>query len=256
YHLSVASRQVASLRTIRKIIFGGEAFPKSSLRQLWELYRNHPVALINVYGPTECTCICSIYRISEEDFSEENMVQIAPIGVISDYFDYAIVDEHNRPVECGVVGELILGGGAVGKGYWGREDLSEKVFISNPSSPLLNDRYYKSGDLVRARRTGELEFVSRVDYQIKHMGHRIELPEIESVILAESAVVEACAIYKTGGNSGFIQLYYHGEVDEDFVITLLEKKLPTYMRPRVVVRVDELPKNRNGKVDRKQLGEE
>jgi len=255
YHLSMAAKRVVALSSIRKILFGGEVFPKPSLKQLWEGYQGRPVELINVYGPTECTCICSMYPLKEEDFAPEKMEQIAPLGEVSDYFSYAVVDQENRPVATGEVGELTLGGGAVGKGYWGREDLSEKVFVSNPSSPYLKDLYYKTGDLVREQACGQVEFISRVDYQIKHMGHRIELPEIESVVLAGADIVEACAVYKQIGSSGYIQLYYHGAVEEEVVIALLEKKLPAYMRPRKIDKMDGLPKNKNGKIDRKKLGE-
>lgn len=255
YHLSLGANHVASLSAIRKFIFGGEAFPKSSLQQLWKLYQERSVELLNVYGPTECTCICSLYRVSEEDFTGENMGQIAPVGIISDYFDYAVVDEENHPVALGEPGELLLGGGAVGQGYWGRADLTEKAFIPNPRCDKLQDRYYKTGDLVRERESGELEFISRVDLQIKHMGHRIELPEIESVVLSGGEVVEACAVYKTRGSAGYIQLYYNGEMSESAMKGLLESRLPSYMRPRLVTRMGQLPKNRNGKIDRRQLGE-
>jgi D-alanine--poly(phosphoribitol) ligase subunit 1 len=252
YHLSISRDSVKLIQSVGKIIFGGEPFPKSSLKQLWDICANK-VELINVYGPTECTCICSLYKITKNDFSDQNINKIAPIGIISDYFDYQILNENSEPILDGGVGELVLGGGAVGKGYWEREDLTSKAFISNPVSTFLHDIYYKTGDLVKQTSTGNLEFISRIDHQIKHMGHRIELPEIEFAVLSSNQIFEACAIYKNSNTHGYIKLFYNGLVEEGFVLNLIMSKLPSYMRPRLIVKLAKLPKNRNGKIDRREL---
>ena len=119
------------------------------------------------------------------------------------------------------------------------------------------DIYYKSGDLVYLNNHGTLAFVSRADYQIKHMGYRIELPEIENVLQTSKKVYEACAVYKKQEMSGqgLIKLFYSGSLSEKQVLDYLTEKLPRYMIPRSIIRLKSLPKNNNDKIDRKALSE-
>jgi D-alanine--poly(phosphoribitol) ligase subunit 1 len=250
YHLTISPHKCNSFRNFKKIIFGGEGFPKNNLFKLWNKVDGIS-KLINVYGPTECTCICSSYEITINDFKKDSMEKLAPIGDICPNVDYVIV---NNGVECskGEVGELYIGGVSVGSGYWNNHDLSIEKFVQNPLHNNYMDIYYKSGDLVRLNKNNLLEFVSRSDYQIKHMGYRIELSEIENN-LHSNKVYESCAIYFKNGEYGFIKLFYSGIMTEDQVLSYLIERLPSYMVPRVIVKLDILPKNSNGKINRRAL---
>ena len=253
YHLTVSPDKCEAFKNFKKIIFGGEGFPKNNLKKLWKIANTK---LINVYGPTECTCICSSYEISDNDFKHENMDKLAPIGDICHNTDYIIIA---NGVECQneEVGELYIGGVSVGYGYWNNNDLTSEKFVQNPRHSNYIDIYYKSGDLVYLNNHDTLEFVSRADYQIKHMGYRIELPEIENVLQTSKKIYEACAVYKKQEMSGqgLIKLFYSGSLSEKQVLDYLTEKLPQYMIPRSIIRLKSLPKNNNDKIDRKALSE-
>ena len=254
YHLTVSLDSCASFKALKKIIFGGEGFPKNNLIKLWEIAKSS-TKLINVYGPPECTCICSSYDISEVSFKQENIDKLAPIGRICRNTDYVIVKD-GRECSIGEVGELYIGGVSVGSGYWNNEKLTNEKFIQNPLHSKYTDIFYASGDLVRLNRDNNLEFVSRTDFQIKHMGYRIELSEIENTLQISEEIYESCSVYKNMDKmegQGFIKLFYSGSMTENRVIEFLSERLPKYMLPRMVIQLEQLPKNSNGKIDRKKL---
>lgn len=237
---------------IRKISFGGEGFPKPRLKYLYELYKNR-AEFVNVYGPTECTCICSSYRITEKDF--ENMSELAPLGFLAPNFDYEILplDEKDK-----TYGELCLKGPNVGLGYYGDNELTAKSFIKNQYNKSFNEIMYKTGDIVKVGENGYLYFKGRIDNQIKHMGYRIELEEIESVMNTLDYINESAVLYqKTDSNIGQIIAFVHSsrENDSKNISEDLKLKLPPYMRPKKIFILDNLPKNKNGKTDKIQLKE-
>ncbi len=252
YHLTIAFEQCKSFNKMSKIIFGGEGFPKNNLKKLSTTTK---AKLVNVYGPTECTCICSSYDVVKEDLKGENMNKLAPIGSVCRNTDYLVIDQSGIECDIGKTGELYIGGVSVGSGYWGNMDLTNQKFIQNPLHTNYIDIYYKSGDLVFINKGGLLEFVSRSDYQIKHMGYRIELSEIDNTLQDNKDIYESCAVYmkKEGGAHGIIKLFYSGSLVKGQVLEYLIQKLPSYMLPKVITCLELLPKNRSGKIDRNKL---
>jgi len=239
-------------RHIRKISFGGEGFPKPRLKFLYELYCER-AEFVNVYGPTECTCICSSYRITEKDF--DNMAELAPLGFLAPNFDYEIIPLQENDKSYG---ELCLKGPNVGLGYYGDEQLTRKSFIRNPFNSGLDEIIYKTGDIVKKADNGYLHFKGRIDNQIKHMGYRIELEEIESVINTLEYVNESAVLYKkTDSGIGQIIAFVDSKSEKESanIGNDIKSKLPPYMKPKKIIILPGLPKNRNGKTDKIKLKE-
>ncbi len=239
-------------KCIRKISFGGEGFPKPRLKYLFDLFKDR-AEFVNVYGPTECTCICSSYSITEKDF--ENMSELAPLGFLAPNFDYEIIPMDSKDK---LYGELCLKGPNVGLGYYGDEELTKNAFIKNPYNENYNEIIYKSGDIVKVGNNGYLYFKGRIDNQIKHMGYRIELEEIETVLNTLHYVNESAVIYKKeeNGIGQIIAFVNSNKVNDTKQISNdLKLKLPPYMRPKKIFILESLPKNRNGKIDKIRLKE-
>jgi D-alanine--poly(phosphoribitol) ligase subunit 1 len=239
-----------SFPSLRILVFGGEGYPKPMLVKLYETL-GHRIAMYNVYGPTECTCICSTYRISAIDFADLN--GYPPLGALIPNFSHAILDPDGHPVALGEIGELYLGGPCVGLGYYRAPAETAAAFVQNPTHERFFDRVYKTGDLVRYEPAdGKLHFVGRTDTQIKHQGYRIELGEIEHALGAIDGVGEAVAIHNTaGGTSRIIAvLATSATLVAPQVKQFLAQRLPRYMIPDRVIVVSELLKNANGKIDR------
>lgn len=237
--LTTKSLGADNLNSIRYFIFGGEGFPKTHLKKLFEKHSVH-ARLSNVYGPTECTCICSAYEISESDFSD--MVNLAPLGKIASIFDYQIVD-----------GELILYGPNVGLGYYNNPEKTNLAFEFKEGDHR-RARSYRTGDLVEEN-DGVLSFKGRKDFQIKHMGYRIELEEIEVNLGSILGVREVAVIYlkhEFGGKiTAFVSL--DQDMNADQIQDGLRKRIPAYMMPKTIHILEVLPKNQNGKIDRTAL---
>src|SRR5262249_6691129 len=160
---------------------GGEAFPAALATQLKELV---PGGIHNMYGPTETT----VWSTTEAVSKVEGGVSIGrPIANTEIY----LLDRHFQPVPVGVVGELCIGGAGVGRGYLNRPELTEERFIRNRFKADPEARIYRTGDLARYRKDGTIEFLGRMDHQVKIRGHRIELAEIEAVLGQHAAVREA-----------------------------------------------------------------
>jgi D-alanine--poly(phosphoribitol) ligase subunit 1 len=238
----------SSLPAIRRFIFGGEGFPKPRLKKLYEMY-GATAKLYNVYGPTECTCICSSYLITEKDF--EDMANFAPLGYLAPNFSYVLLNAD----ETGTFGELGLKGPNVGAGYYNDSERTAKSFVQNPYNANYNEVIYKSGDLVQVDGLGQLHFKGRADNQIKHMGYRIELEEIESLLNTIPSVNEAAVIYERINESlGQIVAFVAATgVESNMVLNELKKLVPEYMVPRKLYVLDFLPKNQNGKIDKVAL---
>lgn len=241
-----------SFQSTRVITFGGEGFPKSELKKLYDEF-SHRIKLINVYGPTEGTCICSSYDIIKDDFND--MENLASLGKINPYFDYLIVNESGERVKDGEKGELLLTGENVGLGYINDQERTNISFIQNPINNKYLDRSYRTGDIV-FEKNGLLFFAGRVDNQIKHMGYRIELEEIEQAINSFEFISQSGVIYhRVNENYGKIIAFAVSniDIDENTLISKLKNILPLYMIPNIINFEETLPKNQNGKVDRNKL---
>lgn len=250
YLLTTRALKPTDFPTVKRIAFGGEGFPKNKLKQLFEMLGDR-VTLFNVYGPTECTCICSSYPITKIDF--ENMKELAPLGYLAPNFGYQILPlDDNEPN----FGELALIGPCVGLGYFSDPDRTKASFIEMDNFPY-RQVMYKTGDVVKREGNGYLHFKGRIDNQIKHMGYRIELEEIEAAFSTLAYVNEVGVIYeRLSPELGQIKAFIYpteAAPDDSIVLNAIKNILPPYMIPRVIKRLPGLPKNSNGKVDRKQL---
>ena len=243
----------SSFAHVRTIIFGGEGYPKAKLKELFDCL--HPrVRLINVYGPTECTCICSAHRVTEADF--EKLEGYPPLGGPIPNFSFAILNERDEATAVGEVGELYLGGPCVGLGYFNERKLTQDAFRQNPLNSYYHERIYRTGDLVRlSADDGMIYFVGRKDSQIKHQGYRIELGEIEHALCQISGVDEAVALHATreGVSTIVAAVASRDNLTADQIRREISSIIPVYMVPGQVEVMKRLPKNDNGKIDRQLL---
>ena len=254
YLQSLRILQEIELPEMRRLIFGGEGFPKREMLLLYETFKTS-ATLTNVYGPTEGTCICSAYEITESDFSD--MGTLAPLGKINPNFEYKIIAEGGQQAESGEKGELWISGPNLALGYYNDPNRTSLSFVAEQSQTGGARTWYRTGDLVYEE-DGLLWFSGRIDNQIKHMGYRIELEEIEAAINSIEGVEQSGVIYdRTRSGHGRVVAFFqsHCIPDGSHITAELRSLLPSYMIPQLVIRVERLPKNRNGKVDRKALEE-
>lgn len=234
-------------RHLKKILFSGEVMPIKMLN-IWRKY--FPDALfVNVYGPTEITCNCLYYIIDREFENTEKL----PLGVPFRNEGVLYLNEKNEEIKVGETGEICVVGTCLALGYYRDPERTAAAFVQNP----LNDRYpemmYRTGDLAELAEDGEYYFAARKDFQIKHMGHRIELEEIEKYINAVDSVSRACCLFDAERNK--IVGFYVGDVDKTAIVNALKEVLPKYMIPNILIQSEQLPINKNGKIDRQKLRE-
>jgi D-alanine--poly(phosphoribitol) ligase subunit 1 len=244
-----------NMQKINRFIFGGEAYPKSKLIKLFKLY-SHRAEIYNVYGPTECTCICSNYKISAEDFND--LSGLAPLGNLIENFNYLILNDKLEPVMEDEIGELCLLGPNVGLGYFNDEKRTNESFYQNPLNKDIKEIMYMTGDLVKYNTyDGFIYFICRKDNQIKHMGYRIELDEIEHALNQIEDISESVVIHSSLNDIkqiiAFVALKNGCIINSDRVKIMLRENIPNYMVPSKVNFLDKLPKNANGKIDRKKI---
>jgi len=236
-----------------KVLCGGEALPVDLAERLLPLCGE----LWNVYGPTETTIWSTAYQVPRRESIRSHYTAIGkPVANTKIY----VLDKNMIPVPQGIAGELYIGGDGVSLGYLNRPELNNEKFVADPFDQDKNKKIYRSGDLVRYRKDGNLEFISRIDNQVKVRGYRIELGEIEAVIATHPAVKTNVVITrkdKSGENR--LIAYYIPVNDQSFSVEKirlhLQEKLPDYMVPSAFVEVKEFPLTPNGKIDRKALPE-
>lgn len=233
-----------------KVLCGGEALPQDLAKELVPRCKE----LWNMYGPTETTIWSTVERIEEPD----QQISIGkPIGNTRIY----ILDKNYQPVPVGVIGELYIGGDGVSHGYLGQEHLTTEKFLPNMLDPEDERRIYRTGDSARYRKDGSIDFLGRLDHQVKVRGYRIELGDIESHILEHNKVKQAVAIVRedTPGDQRIVVYMSVEEIEQnedDFTSELrdfLTGGLPAYMMPSDFVFLEVFPLTPNGKIDRKAL---
>ena len=228
---------------LRRIFFAGEAMPAKQLK-VW-MSKLPGVQFINLYGPTEITVDCTYYVVDRE-FSDDEYI---PIGRPCENMQVLVFNDEDKLVGIDEPGELCVRGTGVALGYYNNVEKTREAFVQNPLHDLYEDKIYRTGDIVKYNRLGELEFVSRKDFQVKHNGNRIELGEIEVAVNALNGVTGAACIHDSEEDK--IVLYYTtASGDELDIINLVKDKLPKYMFPNVINRIDAMPHNMNGKIDR------
>ena len=238
--------------SLNKIMFSGEVMPIKHLNAWREQYPD--AMFVNLYGPTEITCNCTYYIVDRQFGLEEKL----PMGKAFANERVFLLDDEDKLVDKSrpnKLGEICVSGTAVTMGYLRNAEKTDAVFVQNP----LNDRYleyiYRTGDLGYYSEDGELFFSSRKDFQIKHMGHRIELGEIETYMNGIDGLLRSCCIFDTDENKilGFFEVESTSDLDRKGVTHALKEKVPQWMIPNVLVKVDSMPLTKNGKIDRKEL---
>jgi amino acid adenylation domain-containing protein len=226
-----------------RMLCGGEAWTLALAQKLLAT----GARLWNMYGPTETTVWSSITEVRPDDTRLTIGPPIANTG-------FCVLDEHLLPVPAGGQGELLISGAGVALGYFQRESLTAEKFLPDPNEP--GERVYRTGDLVRSLGDGHLEFIGRLDQQIKLRGHRIELGEIEWAMMACAGVREAAAVLRNDElDEAFLVGFHTGSEDVSPLLLreALSRQLPAYMIPRYFVRLEEFPLTPNGKTDRQAL---
>jgi len=243
---ALATLQPAELPALRTIVVAGEACAGELVDQ-WSVGRR----FFNAYGPTEATVWASTMACQAGE-------RVSIGGPISNAQLY-VLDSHMQLVPAGVTGELYLGGMGLARGYLRRAELTAERFLPHPFSRQAGDRLYRTGDLVRYLPDGNLEFIGRVDEQVKVRGFRIELGEIENVLSAQEGVRECVVVVREDvpGDKRLVA-YLAGDeaaaaLDNGVLRAQLKKVLPEYMMPSAFVKLAELPLTPNGKIDRKAL---
>ena len=237
----------------RLFIFGGEGFPVPALQKFYDDFRQQ-AALLNVYGPTETSCICSSIEINDASLSVPG-IRLPSIGKMHTGYKHCIIDDAGRQVENGEVGELWIGGDNVGLGYFNDPQISAAAFCQNPLQQNYRDIWYKAGDLVSQDSQGFLWFAGRVDNQVKVRGYRIELEEIDAVVERFAGVDRANTVVVSAKGNDMLAVAFSAttQVDAEDLARHCREKLPPYMVPGKFIQMAKLPKNANGKIDRKAI---
>ena len=228
---------------LRRVFFAGEAMPAKQLK-VW-MAKLPGTQFINLYGPTEITVDCTYYVV-DRDFGDDEYI---PIGRPCENMQVLVFNDEDRLVGVDEPGELCVRGTGVALGYYNNKEKTCEAFVQNPLHDLYEDKIYRTGDIVKYNSRGELEFVSRKDFQVKHNGNRIELGEIEVAVNALDDVTNAACIHDSSEDK--IVLYYTTASGNELdIINLVKDRLPKYMFPNVSIHLDQMPHNMNGKIDR------
>ena len=232
--------------TVRQVLFSGEVMPMKHLKE-WMAHLPQ-TRFVNLYGPTEITCNCTYHIIDRErDYGD-----VIPMGTAFENEQVLLLDGENRLVtQPEVNGEVCVRGSALALGYYNAWPQTNEHFVQNPLNSHFIEYIYRTGDLAHYNEAGELVFAGRKDFQIKHMGHRIELEEIERAIAAVPGIERACCIFDEKKSK--LKGFYVGAVDKKELHHILSEQLPFFMVPGVLTPLEQMPLTKNGKIDRKAL---
>ena len=233
--------------TLRRVLFCGEVMPNKQLN-VWRKFLPD-VQYANLYGPTEITDACTYYIVDRE-FSDEEPL---PIGFPMPNTDILVLNGKNELVTGEEPGELCVRGTSLSMGYYKNPEKTREAFVQNPLNDAVPELIYRTGDIVKYNERGEIIYLSRKDFQIKHMGHRIELGEIETAVSSLPEISLNCCLYDEKRQK--IVLFIEEELDKAYINEKISHLVPEYMLPNKVVRVEKMPINANGKIDRVKLKE-
>ncbi len=247
---ALAEHDKSSLSSLRLLLFGGEKVSVKPVRKM--LSALGPDRIVHIYGPTETTTYASSKIISEIPKSAVTI----PIGTPLSNTRLYVLNENEKLVPIGAVGELFIAGDGVSKGYLNRMELTQERFVKNPFKE--GERMFKTGDLVRCLPDGNIEFIRRKDNQVKIHGYRIELGEIEHVLSEVKGIQNNCVLVKkdASGNKRLVAYVVCDTIfQKEEVQSILKENIPDYMIPMIWIVMDKLPLTSNGKLDKKALPE-
>ncbi len=252
--LEYVAEEGFTIDSLRYLLIGADSWHISEYRRLYENFGDH-FKIVNCYGVTEAA-------VDATWFSEENNLDlkegIVPIGKPIYNVKTYILDKFKNPVPIGAVGEIYIGGTGVARGYLNRPELTQERFIDSPFTNSVSERLYKSGDLGRYLSDGNIEFLGRIDNQVKVRGYRIEIGEIEAQLLKHSEIKQAVVVAKeTSEQDKYLVAYFVAfkELTIEEIRKYLAKTLPEYMLPEKFIQLELLPLTPNKKVDLKALPE-
>jgi acyl-coenzyme A synthetase/AMP-(fatty) acid ligase len=236
---------------MRWLLFAGEVFPTKHLRELMQMLPG--VRFSNLYGPTE-TNVCTYYHVPEPPEGDETI----PIGRPCANVEDLVLDADDRPLPPGQVGELVIRGGVVMKGYWGQPERNAAAFYRRKVFGEFEDLFYRTGDLVLLDPDGNYRYFGRKDRQIKTRGYRVELDEVEAALLAHAGVQEA-AVYPVPDGQGSnligasVILTPDAGLGETELVEHLNRRLPPYAIPAHISILPDFPRTSTGKINRREL---
>ena len=234
--------------TVNKVLFSGEVMPMKHLNS-WMEYLPQ-ARFVNLYGPTEITCNCT-YHIIDRGADYPDGI---PIGRAFPNEQVFLLDEENHLITAPEInGELCVRGTCLALGYYNAPEQTAAHFTQNPLNPSFQERIYRTGDLAHYGPDGNLYFAGRKDFQIKHMGHRIELEEIERAMAEVPGVERGCCLFDQRRSK--LLGFYVGAPDKKEVHRILAQRLPQFMIPGSLTQLEQMPMTKNGKIDRKALAE-
>lgn len=231
---------------LKGLVLGGEALPRTLCEEIHQFF-NKSVSIYNEYGPTEATVGCMIYEYNPEQDDQETV----PIGKAIENTAIYLLDEQLTPVPQGASGEIYISGSGVAKGYYQKEELTASRFLPDPF--VKGCRMYKSGDLARINGQGEIQYLGRIDNQIKYKGYRIELGEVSHHIADISGVEQCVANLLEHNSNKVLCAWYVGSPDHLAIRYSLEQQVPQYLIPAYIMQIAEMPLTSNGKADMSAL---
>ncbi|HLP45552.1 MAG TPA: amino acid adenylation domain-containing protein, partial [Candidatus Kapabacteria bacterium] len=253
----IADIEIGCMKNVRKILFGGERVSVDFVKKAINYLGKNKI--LHMYGPTETTVYATAYSIEKID----ELLGTVPIGGPISETQIHILDNNQKIIPIGVVGEIYIGGIGVSRGYLNRPEITAEKFIENPyltpGKGMTGNRLYRTGDLACWLKEGIIEFIGRIDHQVKIRGFRIELGEIENILLKHPHINEAVVIVSHETVSGFQDKILCAYIVSNQTLSMpdlkeeISNELPPYMVPTYFMQLNKIPLTANGKVDRKAL---
>lgn len=235
--------------TLKNVMFSGEVMHNKVLNY-WR--KNLPnTKFVNLYGPTEITSVCTYHKI-EKPYKDD---EVLPIGIPFRNCEVLILNDDNKIVHGDESGELCVKGSCLALGYYNNEEKTTESFCQNPLNPHFPEIIYRTGDIAKYNEFGEVMFISRKDNQVKHMGQRVELGEIE-IILNSMDKIDASICFYDHKFQKIVCVFQAKEADSKYIYTELRGKVSKFMFPNILIKKSKLPYNMNGKIDRVSLIEQ
>ena len=240
--------ETAKPEYLKSVMFSGEVMHNKVLNYWRKILPN--TLFVNLYGPTEITSVCTYYKI-EKPFADD---EVLPIGNSFRNTEIILLNAENKPVAPGEIGEICVRGCCLALGYYNNPEKTSEAFCQNPLNPHYPEAIYRTGDLAKYNELGEIMFLSRKDNQVKHMGQRVELGEIE-ILINSLEKIEASFCFYDHDKQKIISIFQGKEADNKYIINQIKDRIPKYMYPNTMIQLETLPYNLNGKIDRTLLKE-